>query len=142
MPRARCLQAALEVEPSRILIVTTMVSGLGPIAHLALERLRRVGTHVRLSPIESAEVLELRHSVFGRVPYLARLAQRVHQASGGNCDHCIEIAEHLIRSKVAVYEEGSWHLPAVLDAASLPTCDCRRRDAAVRTLFAVGRREW
>lgn len=60
-------------------------------------------------------------SVFGSVPYLERLTQRIARVSGGNPAHCLEIAQHLIATGAAVYADGAWTLPTDIDAAGLPS---------------------
>jgi hypothetical protein len=120
----------LEKSPAKLLVVVTLPSGLGGEPSPALRSVRQAALPMELCALTASEVHSLLRSVFGRVPYLDRLAQRVHQASAGNPAHCLEIAEYLARSGAALYSEGSWSLPADLDPTSLPT----RREAQIARL--------
>ncbi len=121
--RSQALLASLALEdaPTKLLLVVTLQRELRTTPSPALTSLRQATLMLPLSPLKEYEVLELLRSVFGSVPYLERLAQRVLQTSLGNCAHCLEIAEFLIRTGIAAYAEGAWNLPADLDPASLPT---------------------
>jgi hypothetical protein len=59
-------------------------------------------------------------SVFGDVPNLALLSDRVHQVSGGNPGACVSLADWLVEHGLVRYEAGSWSLPQQLRVADLP----------------------
>ena len=80
-------------------------------ASAALASLRGQATRMRLLPLTPSELLELLRSVFGQVPYLERLAERLHRASDGNPAYCLELAQHLVHSGLATYQDGTWNLP-------------------------------
>lgn len=118
------------LSPAKLLVVVTLPCGLPGEPSPALRSVRQAALPMELCPLTASDVHALLQSVFGDVPYLDRSAQRVHQASAGNPAHCLEIAEYLAHSGDALYSEGSWALPADLDATTLPS----RRDAQIARL--------
>jgi hypothetical protein len=58
--------------------------------------------------------------VFGDVPYLAPCAARIHDLAHGSPRVAMELAQHLVDSGLARYEDGSWSLPAQLQPHDLP----------------------
>jgi hypothetical protein len=86
----------------------------------ALGNLRSAASRLRLLPLTKSELLELLRSVFGQVPYLERLSERLHERSGGNPAYGLELAQHLVESGEATYQDGTWSLPAELSPESLP----------------------
>lgn len=86
----------------------------------ALGHLRSAASRLRLLPLTKSELLELLRSVFGQVSYLERLSDRLHELSGGNPAYCLELAQHLVESGEATYQDGTWSLPAELSRESLP----------------------
>ena len=86
----------------------------------ALSSLRGVASSIRLQPLTAPETRNLLRSVFGEVAYLDRLAERLHRSAEGNPAHCLELAQYLVRSGAARYEEGGWLLPMELSPESLP----------------------
>jgi hypothetical protein len=75
-----------------------------------------------LAPLSGADTHQLLCSVFGDVPNLALLSDRVFSVSAGNPGATIEIAQWLIDRGVIRYEGGIWALPNVLALADLPVC--------------------
>lgn len=86
----------------------------------ALASLKSAATRVRLLPLSPGELVEMLRSVFGQAPYLERLAERLHRAAEGNPAYCLELAEHLVLSGAARYQDGTWSLPTDLSADDLP----------------------
>lgn len=86
----------------------------------AVAHIRNKATRVRLLPLDGDETRELLRSVFGQARYLERLAERLYKASEGNPAYTLELAEHLVQSGAARYEDGAWSLPAELPLESLP----------------------
>jgi predicted Ser/Thr protein kinase len=104
----------------KLLIVASLGRDGRSESSAALTQLRTQAARVRLLPLNADETLELLRSVFGQVPYLERLAERLHRASDGNPAYCLELAEHLMQSGQARYQDGQWSLPAELSPDSLP----------------------
>lgn len=89
-------------------------------ASAAMANLRANASRLPLGPLKLDETLEVLRSVFGQAPYLERLAERLYRASGGNPAFCLELAQHLIQTGVARYQDGAWSLPVELSLDHLP----------------------
>lgn len=81
---------------------------------------RSMSSTLAPAPLQSAEMLVILGSMFGNVPYLERCAERLWRASGGNPAHFIALAQQLVLTKLARYEEGTWMLPSELSSVQLP----------------------
>jgi hypothetical protein len=77
---------------------------------------------IGLSALTRDETAELFGSVFGDVPHVALLSDRVHALSDGNPGDALEITRWLIERNVIRYAGGSWSLPADLALSDLPAC--------------------
>ena len=77
-------------------------------------------TRLDLQPLDREQTRELLTSVFGDVPYVALLSERLHAISRGKPRECMELAQHLVDKKIVTYAGGAWTLPARLDATALP----------------------
>ncbi|MET0283901.1 MAG: protein kinase [Polyangiales bacterium] len=86
----------------------------------ALLSFRQVAVRIRLMALSASETLELLRSLFGNVPYLERVSERVYRTSEGNPGHCLELASLLVERGLARYREGMWVLPSELSAEELP----------------------
>lgn len=85
-----------------------------------LASLLSVAERLSLVPLTGQETRDLLRSVFGEVPYLDRLSERLFRASEGNPAHCLELAQHLVATGEARYEDGAWALPMELTSENLP----------------------
>lgn len=82
---------------------------------------------------------ELLSSVFGRVPNLSIVAQRVYTITGGNPRDIMRIAQHLLAEKIVRFKHNVWSLPPDLSVAQLPSSVAEALKARVRTLSADAR---
>lgn len=106
------------LERRKLALVTTASRDASESGGLSL--LRQVSTSIDLDALEPVETESLLRSVFGDVPRVAILAERIHQLSGGAPRWTMALAEHLVERGVARYEAGSWSLPVELAAGDLP----------------------
>ena len=104
----------------QLMIVVALTRDAKAETTAALANLRGHATRIRLLPLSASELLELLRSVFGQAPYLGRLAERLHRASEGNPAYCLELAQHLVQTGAAHYQDGTWTLPVELTPGSLP----------------------
>jgi hypothetical protein len=118
---SQALLAALahDCKALKLLIVASVRRDGGELS-AAVASYRGSAAHLRLLPLTSEQVQRLLGSVFGAAPYLSRLSERFHRISAGNPAHCLELAEHLVRSGAARYRDGSWELPSELLVEQLP----------------------
>ncbi|MEY4577309.1 MAG: hypothetical protein RL701_2012, partial [Pseudomonadota bacterium] len=79
------------------------------------------GDSVQLAPLSLEQTSALFRSVFGDVPNLALLSDRVHTIAAGNPGQSIDLASWLVDRRMVRYEAGSWTLPNELTLADLPS---------------------
>ncbi|MDB4987661.1 MAG: Protein kinase, partial [Myxococcaceae bacterium] len=116
---------------TKLLLVGSAEGSSAQAGSAALQSFRTVAVRLALLPLTAPETLALLRSVFGAAPFLERTAERLFRVSGGDPSYCLELAQHLIRENLARYMDGSWALPADLDALALPGS---RTDAQVARL--------
>jgi hypothetical protein len=86
-----------------------------------LDHVKEAGASVTLWPFRSSETRALVTSLFGDVPQVEALSNWVHELSAGNARTALELAQHLVDTGVATYEQGAWVLPDSLDGFELPS---------------------
>ncbi|HEY2732862.1 MAG TPA: hypothetical protein VGI70_02710, partial [Polyangiales bacterium] len=100
----------------------------------SLRFLRLVADHVDIRALNADQTEALLRSVFGDVPHLSMVAERVHTLSLGNPRAIMALAQHLIDRGLAHYESGSWSLPQQLGERDLPKSLAASLAARVRAL--------
>ncbi|HKU40458.1 MAG TPA: protein kinase [Polyangiales bacterium] len=106
----------------RLLVLTTAEQRAGEEpARLSLRVLAERSQALTLAPLTAAETEHLFDSVFGDVPHVAMIADRIYSVSLGNPKISMELAQHLVDRGVIVYDAGTWTLPETLDHAALPS---------------------
>jgi tetratricopeptide (TPR) repeat protein len=73
-----------------------------------------------LEPWTLAQTESLLYSLFGQVPNVPLLADRVHHVARGNARDTMNLAQHLVDSGVVTHHAGAWSLPVRLDEVALP----------------------
>jgi len=106
----------------------------------------RAENHIReraeclsLNPLSLAQTTQLLGSVFGDVPHIALLSDRIYEVSAGNPGTTLEIAQWLVARGIVKYEAGNWALPNSLHAAELPTCAAEALRARKSSLSPLAR---
>lgn len=106
----------------------------------------RAENHIReraeclmLEPLSLTQTTQLLSSVFGDVPHVALLGDRIYAVSAGNPGTTLEIAQWLVARNVVKYEAGNWALPNSLHAAELPTCAAEALRARKNSLSPLAR---
>jgi hypothetical protein len=138
-------ELSFDAAAHRLLLVVTWAAREGDERPYNLQR-ERAENHIR----ERAECLLLEHlsltqstqllsSVFGDVPNIALLGDRIHAVSAGNPGTTLEIAQWLVARNLVKYEAGNWALPNSLHAAELPTCAAEALRARKATLSPLAR---
>jgi tetratricopeptide (TPR) repeat protein len=95
-------------------------------------------------PIESRawtlhQTESLLQSVFGPVPNVALLADRIHRVARGNPRDTMQLAQHLIDSGVIGHQAGAFVLPVKLDEVALPSSMAQAQRLVLDTLDAETR---
>jgi hypothetical protein len=111
---------AAEAQGHRLFLLGTADPGVEPTDRLAFDAFASRSARVSLEPLSRANTERLIESVFGDVPEVGALAERIHAIARGNPRASMDLAQHLVDRKVLRYERGAWTLPEGLDASDLP----------------------
>ncbi len=128
---------ALGAPRRRLFVLATSQAGAPPQAESAFAALQRACTVVELPALSRADIEALALSIFGDVPNLALVSERLYQVAAGNARETLEIAQTLIARDVLRYEGGQWLLPDQLPIEELPSSAtelCRSRVAELSPL--------
>jgi hypothetical protein len=119
---SQALLAALadQAERQRLLVIATAESAEQAKASAALRLLVSRCRTLTLQPLCRDETQALLTSVFGDVPQVGLLSDRIHAIAAGNPGASMDLAQHLVRKGLILYEGGSWTLPSELQAHELP----------------------
>lgn len=126
-------------EGAKLALLTTAVAVATTERSATFSAFRQTASRLVLAPLTGAETRELLGSVFGAAPYFERLAERLHRLSEGNPAHILALAEHLVRSGAARYEDGMWALPNELPEGLLPSTRTATRIAQLEHLSPAAR---
>jgi hypothetical protein len=85
-----------------------------------LAALRGIAHCIRLRGLQREETAQLVQSLFGEGPGLGRIAQWMHDWSGGSPLHCIELARDLVDRGTIRFHDGVWSVQENIDRASIP----------------------
>jgi hypothetical protein len=106
---------------SQLFVIVTQRLGDEVVAPLPLRVLRKRGTRVKLAGLSQAACDELVDSLFGGVANCGRVARLLYDKSAGNPQQCMELAQLLVKKKIAKYAAGTWVLPLEVSAEELPS---------------------
>jgi hypothetical protein len=105
----------------QLIVLSTLRSGEAITAAAPIKVLSKRSSRLRLSGIDLAGCEEFVKSLFGDVDNTGRVARSLFEHSGGNPQHCMDLARLLVQRKVAKYAAGTWVLPLQLTHAQLPS---------------------
>jgi len=111
---------ARQSRPARVLLVASLRREIAPEPGPTLRAFRSAAARMRLLSLTRHEMRTLLRSVFGDVPYLDLVAQRLHERSAGQPAYTLQLAAHLVDSGVVRYADGTWTLPTRIADAQLP----------------------
>jgi serine/threonine-protein kinase len=77
-------------------------------------------TELPLRALDGEQTRTLLTSIFGDVPNMEALVQRLHAVSAGNPQALMLLAQHLLDRSIVRFEAGTWVLPETIDAGELP----------------------
>lgn len=72
------------------------------------------------APLSPEHVEQLMLGLFAGAEHAPRLARLIHECSGGNPGHCLDLVRHLIREGHIQYAGGAWTLPQELRREDVP----------------------
>jgi hypothetical protein len=135
------LAALGHAAPERALLLAVSVGSGGATSSLpALEVLARRCHRLTLRELTTPETETLFLSVFGPVPNVALVSDRVSAIAMGNPRAAMAVAQHMVDNHLIRYAEGSWLLPAELTLTELPADAEHVLRARVANLPALARR--
>ncbi len=120
-----------------VVMAVTAETGASSSSPVALRLLRDAGRHVSLSNLNPEHTEALLRSVFGEVPNVGLLADRVQSVSQGNPRAVMQLTQHLVDQGLVRYQAGAWTLPSAIDTADLPSSLSEALKARVRKLSAA-----
>jgi tetratricopeptide (TPR) repeat protein len=119
--RAFIALLAQQVQGRRLVVVTAASSDAISAGISGLQLLRREESTITLAPLSSSGTERLLISVFGEVPNVHLLANRLHDTSLGLPATTMQLAQHLLDKNAIRFADGGWLLPTTVDSAALPT---------------------
>jgi hypothetical protein len=130
---------AREAPERRLLIIATVPSGKASDRTNALALLAQESRPISLVRLSAARSERLLRSLFGDVPHVELVANRLFALSGGLPRDLMQLAQHLVDRGLARYRSGTWSLPHELDAKDLPSDMTQARRAKIDALGAEAR---
>jgi hypothetical protein len=105
----------------------------------AIKALRQHARRVALKSLTGPETHRLLASLFGEVPYLVRLSERLYRITRGNPARIVELARHLVREGFVSNVDGTWVLPQELPEEQLALDGEERAKATIARLSGDAR---
>ncbi len=109
-----------EIAKKRLLLAVTSEIDAPGTSMVALKLLREAGDAIKLRDLREAQTEQLLVSVFGEVPNVRLLCDRLYGVSGGNPSAIMRLAQHLVDKGVLRYQGGAWTIPTRIDSGDLP----------------------
>lgn len=124
----------------RLVIALTVCTDAAIEAQSALYVLRNQCERVTLQALTRGQTESLFSSVFGPVPNVAIVSDRISTIAVGNPGASMAVAQHLVDQGLIRFAEGHWHLPVELTLTDLPADAKQVLRARVANLSPLARR--
>ena len=111
----------LRARETKLVVLATQRSGDTVVAKGALRALRKRCSRLKLGGLTASACEELVQSLFGEVASTKRVARILYDKSAGNPQLCMDLAQLLVKKKIAKYVGGTWVLPLEVAADELPS---------------------
>ena len=131
---------AMRAASLHLILVATLERDAAELAPPAFQVLERHCTLTQLEALSRRQSEQLLGSVFGRVPRLTLLADRLYDVAVGNPRETLALARHLLEAGQIQYERGHWSLPDELSSSALPDSAAAAFVARVSALPPLARR--
>jgi hypothetical protein len=95
---------------------------------------------LQLAPLTASDTEQLLGSMFGEVPNLSLLSERVFERARGNPRATFDLLQYLMTERRIVYARGGWTLPSVLSDSDLPLSEAAALQARCASLQPYARR--
>lgn len=129
-----------EIKMEKLVLSVTAESGSQSSSDVAMKIFRTAKTHICLAPMDLEQTQALFSSVFGPVPNVRLLSDRIYSICKGNPRDALQLARHLLEKGVIQYRAGAWSLPASIDPGDLPSSMSQAQTAQIERLNDVARR--
>lgn len=109
-----------DAHSKRLTVLATAETGAEASAPAPLSLLSQSSAALKLRPLSLEHTQELLASVFGEVQNVRYVATHLQAISGGKPRELMQLAQHLVDTRLVRYEAGAWTLPSRLDPGDLP----------------------
>ena len=120
-PSLALLALLSEAAPEHPVVIALSACTDEPSHSRALAVLRNNAWQLELQSLQAGETEQLLRSVFGDIPNVAALAERLHQIAEGKPRDVLELAQDLVDRGVAHHRAGAWTLPNSHEQLDLPS---------------------
>lgn len=110
-----------KIKNQRVVLVASAERNTHTNSENAIALLSDVGTTIQLDALTEPETEKLLGSVFGEVPNLRLVSDRLFSISNGNPRDIMQLAQHLVDKKKVRFQAGAWTLPERIDTGDLPS---------------------
>ncbi len=110
-----------EARSSHIVLFVTQRTGDPIVAAAPLRMMRQRSSRLKLAGLSADACEELVKSLFGQVPNVGRVANLLFERSAGAPQQLMDLAQILVRRKIAKYGAGTWVLPQDVATEELPS---------------------
>jgi len=108
-------------------------------SHGAWKLLEAAASSIGVASLSAGHTEQLLRSVFGDVPQVQAIAQKLHAIADGNPRDIMQLAQYLVDRGLARYRSGAWSLPTSFDDTDLPANMAQALRAQVRALSSRAR---
>jgi hypothetical protein len=124
----------------KLLIALCLRSPVVPGEIPALDILRAQATTLQLKALSPSESEDFFRALFGDVPQVALVADRIFKIAAGNPGESMALAQHMLDRHMLRYTDGHWVLPGELSVSDLPANAEEALRVRLRALSALSRR--
>jgi tetratricopeptide (TPR) repeat protein len=123
-----------KVKRERLVLLVSQRTGDAVVSTLSLKALRKRSSNIKLGALSQESCEQLVASLFGEVDNVRRLGSVLFARSAGNPQQCMDLAQLLVKKKIAKYVAGTWVLPFSISDEELPS---RAEEVALLRIAAL-----
>ncbi len=110
-----------KIKSQRMVVIASCERNIHSNSENAIALLSDIGTTIALDNLTAPETEKLLGSVFGEVPNLPLVSDKLFSISKGNPRDVMQLAQHLVDKKKVRFQAGAWTLPERIDTGDLPS---------------------
>jgi serine/threonine protein kinase/predicted ATPase len=123
-----------EITDTALVLALTAEMGDRSLSSTYVHLVREKGICIELENLSFEDTEKLLSSVFGEVPNIRIVVDRLYKISGGNPRVIMRLAQYLLDHRLVRYEAGVWSLPSELADQELPATFPEALTASIRSL--------